>query len=157
MGSHRRFVSSETGDEYATGLQPEHALESYGAVRMGARPAYGIATNLRDEQKDPSAKGFLDWFVGGFEDEDAAASPTVGGMDIKTGKPMSPSSANVVVEQLNKDRDKLDIFSFFRGDDDKPKGPDWKKIAIVVGVLGGGYVVWSKVIEPKLAQRKAGG
>lgn len=163
MGSHRRFVSSETGDEYATGLQPEHALESYGAVvRRGSHPNYGITTNLRDEQKDPSAGGFVDWFFGGFEDEDAAASPTVGGMNVKTGQPMSPSSANVVVGQLNKDREKLDILGnmrdfFFGDDDDKPKGPDWKKIAIVVGVLGGGYVVWNKVIEPKLAQRKAGG
>lgn len=157
MGSHRRFVSSETGDEYATGLQPEQALENYGVVRLGPRPVYGVATNLRDEQKDPSVKGFLDWFVGGFEDEDAAASPTVGGMDIKTGKPMSPSSANVVVDQLNTDREKAGLLDFFFGDDDKPKGPDWKKVALVVGVLGGGFVVWKTVVAPRLAQRKAGG
>lgn len=174
MGSHRRFVSSETGDEYATGLQPEHALESYGAVRVGARPAYGIATSLHSEAQNPTAGGWLDWHWFGNEKEDAAAAPLSGGWDLKTGKPMAPSAAETQRQQMNKDWEENSILGTAAdywskkageafdaltggGDRDKPKGPDWKKLAIVVGVLGGGYVVWSKVIEPKLAQRKAGG
>jgi hypothetical protein len=159
MGSHRRFVVSDTSPDLAGGLLPEHPLESYGVHR-----AYGIATNLREEQKDPSAAGFLDWLVGGFEDEDVAASPTAGGIDTKTGKPAAPGAAQTVANQLNEDRDKNSILgtakAFYEdmlglGDGPGRKEPDWKKIAIVVGAVGGGALLWVKVIQPKLAARKA--
>jgi hypothetical protein len=158
MSSHRRFVSSEMGDEYEQGLRPEHALESYGVVRMGTRSgAYGIETNLREEQQDPSAGGFVDWLFGGFEEEDVAASPTAGGVDPRTGKPVAPEAAQLAADDMNKARDDFwpNVFNFYVPDEGGKKKPDWKKISIVVGVLGGGALLWTKVIQPKLAAGKA--
>ena len=152
MSSHRRFVSSEMGDEYAQGLRSEHALEAY-----GAHNAYGIQTDLRQEQKDPSAGGFVDWLFGGFEEEDVAASPTAGGVDPRTGKPVAPEAAQLVADDMNKARNDFwpNVFNFYVPDEGGKKKPDWKKISIVIGVLGGGALLWTKVIQPKLAAGKA--
>ena len=148
MGSHRRFVSSETRDEYATGLQPEHALESYGAVRMGARPNYGITTDPYRESQDPTVAGWVDWLFGGFEDEDAKAS---------TAKNLS---TDAMVNQMNEDRRKADdplsrLVNELPGGKVPPPGPDWKKLALVVGGIGGAYLLWAKVIEPRIAKKVA--
>lgn len=148
MGSHRRFVSSETGDEYATGLQPEHALESYGVVRLGPRPVYGIATDVYRQSQDPTAAGWVDWLFGGFEDEDTKAS---------TAKSLS---TDAMVEQMNEDRRTSDdllsrLVNKLPGGEVPPPGPDWKKLALIVGGLGAAYLVWAKVIEPRIAKKVA--
>lgn len=159
MSSHRRYVESDTYPDLVEGLIPEQPLSGYGITRMGVRANYGIETNLREEQKDPSAGGFVDWLFGGFEEEDVAASPTAGGIDPRTGKPVAPEAAQIAADDMNKARENLwdNVVNFYTGGDDKNnRKPDWKKIGLTLGVVGGGYLLWSKVIQPKLAQRKAG-
>jgi hypothetical protein len=133
-------------DEYAEGLQPEQALPSYGVIRLGPRPVYGIATDVYRQSQDPTAAGWVDWLFGGFEDE-----------DIKTS---TGTSSNVMAEQMNEDRRKSDdllsrLVNTLPGGEVPPPGPDWRKLALIVGGLGAAYLVWAKIIEPRIAKKVA--
>lgn len=93
MGSHRRFVSSGPAENGYL-----HPVESYGGW-------FDFTTNLREEQKaGGTLTGWLDYLVGGFEEEDIKASPTVGGVDPRTGQPVDPDAARTVADFLNQPR-----------------------------------------------------
>jgi len=121
MGSHRRFVSSGPAEsDYL------HPLESYGGW-------FDFTTNLREEQKQGGTlKGWLDSLVGGFEEEDIKASPTVGGINIHTGKPFEPSAAYTVSEAMTSPQT--------RGEDNQPFAcgayPDWVPNWVKQDMLG---------------------
>jgi hypothetical protein len=146
MGSHRRFVSSGPAEsDYL------HPLESYGGW-------FDFTTNLREEQKaGGTLKGWLDSLVGGFEEEDIKASPTVGGINIHTGKPFEPSAANTVANVMDESKPcaayptwmpdwlKQDVLGC-----EKPK-PDLRKLAVVASVVvASGVVLYA---TPKIIAR----
>ena len=143
MSSHRRFVTSEASADYP-------ALAEYGF--------FNITTNVADEIKSPTIAGYLDYVWGGFEKEDLRANPDAVGGTID-GKPVE-GSAQYLIEQRNQDRLNDDILP---GIDDwfKPDDPDllpkkdipWGRIALVAGVVVGGFIAYDKVIRPRLAKR----
>ena len=146
MSSHRRFVTSEASADYP-------ALGEYGF--------FDITTNVADEIKSPTIAGYLDYVWGGFEKEDLRATPdTVGGTI--DGEPVE-GSAQYLIEQRNQDRLNDDILP---GIDDwfKPDDPDllpkkdipWGRIALVAGVVVGGFIAYDKVIRPRLAKKPEG-
>ena len=181
MGSHRRFISSGSTDEpYMLPLQSYGGfLNVWDSLTGGSlsRTPGAITTNLREEQKAPSLTGWFDYLFGGAEKEDIAASPTVGGIDIRTGKPFDPSAAYTVAEQLNAQRGgeggenrrlsctaypdwvptwlKEDVLGCAR-----PK-PDPRKVALIasavvaVGVLAYAYPkIKARYAAPKTAKKK---
>jgi hypothetical protein len=134
---------SDTYLDMVEGVLPVQPLQGYGVVRLGPRPAYGIATDVYRQSQDPTVAGWVDWLFGGFEDEDVKAS---------TG-----TSSSVMADQMNEDRRKADdllsrLVNQLPGGEVPPPGPDWKKLALVVGGLGAAYLVWAKVIEPRIAK-----
>ena len=143
MSSHRHMVESDTYPDMVEGMLPVQPLHGYGVVRLGLRPAYGIATDVYRQSQDPTVAGWVDWLFGGFEDEDVKTS---------TG-----TSAKVMTEQMNEDRRKSDdllsrLVNQLPGGEVPPPPPDWKKLALVVGGLGAAYLVWTKVVAPRIAK-----
>ena len=161
MGSHRRFISSGSVDDPY--MLP---LESYGGW-------FDITTNLREEQKaGGTIKGWIDSLIGGFEQEDIAASPTVGGVNIHTGQPFAPSAAYPVPDVYRPsagagqgalpcagypswvpDFVKKDIL----GCETVKPPPDWKKIAILasaVAATGLAFYAYPKIKARYAAPKK---
>jgi hypothetical protein len=140
------MAESDTYADMAEGMLPVQPLQGYGVVRRGAHPVYGIATDVYRQSQDPTVAGWVDWLFGGFEDEDVKTS---------TG-----TSAKVMTEQMNEDRRKSDdllsrLVNQLPGGEVPPPPPDWKKLALVVGGLGAAYLVWAKVVAPRIAKRGA--
>lgn len=154
MGAHRRFISSGVDESYL------HPLESYGGW-------FDFTTNIREEQKaGGTLKGWLDSLVGGFEEEDIKASPTAGGIDPRTGRPVAPDAARYPADLMTKppgtggggggvpcseypswlpDFVKQDILGC------ETRKPDPKRLAIVASaVLAGGIVLYA---APKIIAR----
>ncbi len=168
-------------------------LQSYGgflnvwdALTGGSlsRTPGAITTNLREEQKAPSLTGWFDYLFGGAEKEDIAASPTVGGIDVRTGKPFDPSAAYTVAGYLNEQRRREGV----GGDGNEPgpsavpcaayptwvptwlkedvlgcarPKPDPRKVALIasavvaVGVLAYAYPkIKARYAAPKIAKKK---
>ena len=110
---------------------------------------YGIATDLSKTTKTGGGFfDFIDYMVGGFEKEDVAASPKAGGIDTRTGLPMDPDAAESVAEAIGQP----DYNPYDDEDPDAPP-PDWKRLAIVVGVIGGGFALWKFVIAPRIGKK----
>lgn len=150
MSSHRRFTSSNTYPPMDVG--PDAYYEG-GGTEQGSY-GYGITTDLRAAGKGGGGLfAFLDYMVGGYEEEDVTASPTSGGIDTRTGKPMDPNAARAVAESIGKpDYNPYDDY-----DPNAPeKKPDVKKLVIVAGSLVGAFALWKFVVEPRLAKKTGG-
>jgi hypothetical protein len=128
---------------------PEAYYEGGGTEQGGY--GYGITTNLREASKTGGGLlTFLDYMVGGFEEEDYRASATSGGIDVRTGEPMDPEAARSVVESIGKpDYNPYDDY-----DPNAPKKkPDVTKLLVVAGGLAGAFALWKFVVEPRLAKK----
>ena len=146
MGSHRRFVSSGAEEPYL------HPLQNYGGW-------FDITTNLRKESEEGGTfTGWLDSLIGGFEEEDIKASPTVGGIDPKTGKPVAPDAARYPAGVMQPARSACSEYPSWLPDFVKQdilgcetRKPDPKRLAIVAAsVLAGGIVLYA---APKIIAR----
>lgn len=147
MSSRRRFENSHVYAPMDVG--PEAYYEGGGTEQGG----YGITTDVSKASKSGGGLlTFLDYMVGGFEEEDYKASPTAGGIDTRTGKPMDPEAARSVIESIGKpDYNPYDDY-----DPNAPppkKTPDVKKLAIVAGSLVGAFALWKFVVEPRLGKK----
>lgn len=142
MSSHRRFIASQTYAPMDVG--PVAYYEGGGTEQGG----YGITTDLSQASK--SGGGFatwLDYLWGGFEQEDIAASPTAGGVNIYTGQPVDPNAAASVAESIGKP-------DYWPGEDKAPSTDvNWRNLAITVVALGGGFLLWKSVVEPRLQKK----
>lgn len=150
MSSHRRYI--ESGVYSPMDVGPDAYYEG-GGTEQGSY-GYGITTNLRESGKGGGGiLSFLDYMVGGYEEEDITASPTSGGIDIRTGKPMDPEAARSVAESIGKpDYNPYDDY-----DPNAPeKKPDVKKLVIVAGGIVGAFALWKFVVEPRLAKKPEG-
>ena len=147
MSSRRRFENSHVYAPMDVG--PEAYYEGGGTEQGGY--GYGIATNLRETSKTGGGLlTFLDYMVGGFEEEDIKASPTAGGINLRTGAPMDPNAARSVAESIGKpDYNPYDDYD----PNAPPKKPDVKKLVLVAGSLAGAFALWKFVVEPRLAKK----
>jgi hypothetical protein len=145
MSSRRRFENSHVYAPMDVG--PEAYYEGGGTEQGG----YGITTDVSKASKSGGGLlTFLDYMVGGFEKEDYEASPTAGGIDTRTGKPMDPEAARSVIESIGKpDYNPYDDYD----PNAPPKKPDVKKLAIVAGSLVGAFALWKFVVEPRLGKK----
>lgn len=123
-------------------IDAQEAAQGYG---------YGITTDVSKASKSGGGLlTFLDYMVGGFEEEDYKASPTSGGIDTRTGKPMDPEAARSVIESIGKpDYNPYDDYD----PNAPPKKPDVKKLVIVAGSLVGAFALWKFVVEPRLGKK----
>jgi hypothetical protein len=106
---------------------------------------YGITTDLSKTTKTGGGVlSYLDYLWGGYEEEDIKASPTAGGINVRTGAPMDPNAAASVARSIEgPDED----------EETKPPEINWRNLGIAVGVLGGGFFVWKQFVEPRLAKK----
>lgn len=141
-------------------------------------PAYGIATNVAAQSKDPTVSGWLDYLWGGYEEEDLTASgsgsqvyidanwkivpaSTAGGRwvdhDVWAKHEGLPTIAEKIIEQRNRERAADDSFlaSLLKGivpepaTDVGPKNIPWKKLAVVAVGLGVTYVAVTRFLPAR--------
>lgn len=141
MSSHRRFVASEASEAYAP---------------TGEYGFFSIATNVADEFKSPSVSGWIDYLIGGYEQEDLAATPDTACGTIH-GEPVE-GCAQYIIEQRNAERLR-DGPDWFKPDDPNllpDKDIPWDKIALATGIVVGGFFVYDKFIRPRFSKAESG-
>ncbi len=140
----------------AGGLPPDLAAEFMAYDLADAREAsygYGITTDLSKMSKTGGGFfDFIDYMFGGFEKEDVAASSTAGGINTRTGLPTDPNAAASVAESIGQP----DYNPYDSDTGGKRPPPDWKRLAIVVGAVGGGFALWKFVIAPRIGKKGEG-
>jgi len=145
------------------------------------RRSYGIATDVAAEAQSPTVSGWLDYLVGGFEEEDYKATTSGSKVYIDANWKIVPANtpggrwvdhdewarhegmptvAEKLVEQRNKERVADDsLLAKLVGavspepdTDVGPKNVPWKKLAVVAGILGATGIFYVRFILPKTAK-----